>query len=72
MNTECDICVTIIEQSYRYKNARELYKEYNDKLTKLTTDYSTTATTSYYSPDLQKVIMLPIVNSFEKVIFVRR
>ncbi|KAL5242697.1 hypothetical protein ACI65C_010107 [Semiaphis heraclei] len=72
MNSECDICVTKIEHSYRYKNARELYKEHSDKSSKQKTECSTTATTAYYSADLQKVIMLPRVDSFKKVIFVRR
>ncbi|KAL5236922.1 hypothetical protein ACI65C_004332 [Semiaphis heraclei] len=72
MNSECDICVTKIEHSYRYKNARELYKEHSDKSSKQKTECSTTATAAYYSADLQKVIMLPRVDSFKKVIFVRR
>jgi len=72
MNTECEICVTKIEHRYRYKNARELYKEHSDKSSKQKTEYSITATTAYYSADLQKVIMLPRVDSFKKVIFFRR
>ncbi|XP_065677369.1 uncharacterized protein LOC124808549 [Hydra vulgaris] len=61
LNNDCDDCQQYINHKIRYEEARELYKkdaELNDG--------------SIFSVDLQKVIMLPRLDAFKKVIFTKR
>lgn len=51
-----------------YTNSRALYQQHAEKSSKPTHDSDTV----YYSADLQKIIILPRVDCFKKVIFVRR
>jgi len=68
MQSNCEICTAKKEHTLRYKNSRALYQQHAEKSSKPTHDSDTV----YYSADLQKIIMLPRVDCFKKVIFVRR
>lgn len=59
-----------IHVARRYKNARDLYQQHAKTSSQPTNDSNNIVLN--YSADLQKVIMLPRVNTFKKVIFVRR
>lgn len=67
MQPNCEICITNIEHTRRYKNARDLYKQHAKRSSQPTNDSNNIV---YYSADLQKLIMLPRVDTFKKVIFV--
>lgn len=69
MQPNCEICITNIEHTRRYKNARDLYQQHAKRSSQPTNDSNNIV---YYSADLQKVIMLPRVYTFKKIIFVRR
>jgi len=65
MQPNCEICITNIEQNIRlYKNARDLYQQHAKRSSQPTNDSNNIV---YYSTDLQKVIMLPRVDTFKKV-----
>jgi len=69
MQPNCEICITNIEHTRRYKNVRDLYQQHAKRSSQPTNDFNNIV---HYSADLQKVIMLPRVDTFKKVIFVRR
>jgi len=61
---ECDVCTIYTTHINKTKKARHLYKKQ--------ADMGFDETNIYLSIDLQKVIMLPRVDSFKKVIFTKR
>lgn len=61
---ECDICVNWARHQEKYTKARNLYEFHKTQ--------EQSSSQIYYSTDLEKVIMLPRLDTFKAVIFCNR